>query len=515
MAPLGAAACEPTRAEGALVGRDNELDRFVRTWRQVGASGGRVFLVEGIRGSGKTRFLRACNAQVRTEGRGRSLQTACREGDAPLAAVRRIIERYLASLARLPPPRAGGGHHGAPRVGERPTLASLACAITPAFSRPSGSRRLTCRRLPRPSRRVPQSSSFVWHARRGPPFRPHVRRLPLDRSFEPRGRRGTRRSGPRGSPAARRGGAPRGGERHLRALRHRGVGARRPTEPGAPRAATERRTSSRRTSASWRRFILWWRVESSRWRTTRPWGSSRFSARSWTQARCAFERTPGSSTRPTSDESACRPAPWRFWAGARASCLSRFDGSSRSRPCWEAASTTACSPRSRRSATGRSSTRSAWADAPVCSSRSTEGATGSRTRPCGKCSSPASRRMRGDGRTSVQRRSSRMAPSPTRRSSMRALAISRRDSRRSTQISPIVPPARRVTLRWTVSTTRPRSGSSTSRARVRTLPGCPWTSCSIGGSGRRTSALVRSKRACALSRVRSGSRRTLPLAQRS
>ncbi|HTQ47206.1 MAG TPA: ATP-binding protein [Polyangiaceae bacterium] len=131
--PLGARAFEASRSLGPIVGRDADLERFTRAWREVERSGGRVVLVEGIRGSGKTRFLRACSALVREEGRGRSLEAVCREADAPLAALRRAFENYFELLERLAPHERAAVRTALRSAAEGP-VASLACVIAPGFA---------------------------------------------------------------------------------------------------------------------------------------------------------------------------------------------------------------------------------------------------------------------------------------------------------------------------------------------------------------------------------------------
>ena len=132
-APLGPAACEPTRLGNPLVGRDAEVERFTRAWRGVEASGGCVLLVEGIRGSGKTRLLRTCVSKVRQEGRGRFLESVCREQDGPLTVLRSLFETYFASLERLPPQDRATARNALSTAVSGP-LASLACVIAPGFS---------------------------------------------------------------------------------------------------------------------------------------------------------------------------------------------------------------------------------------------------------------------------------------------------------------------------------------------------------------------------------------------
>lgn len=131
--PKGPAACEAARVPGQLVGRRSELESFLHVWREVDASGGRVLVVEGISGAGKTRFVRTCIAQVVEEGRGRAVECTSRERDAPLSAVRRLFEGYIASLARLPPQERSAALT-ALRASASGPLASLACMVTPAFA---------------------------------------------------------------------------------------------------------------------------------------------------------------------------------------------------------------------------------------------------------------------------------------------------------------------------------------------------------------------------------------------
>ena len=131
--PRGPAAFEAARLEPPLMGRDAELARFVGAWRDVESNGGRVVLVEGIRGAGKTRFLRACTARVRDEGRGRSLEARCREGDPPLSALRRVFATYFASLARMAPQDRSAATT-ALRASASGPLAALAAVVAPGFS---------------------------------------------------------------------------------------------------------------------------------------------------------------------------------------------------------------------------------------------------------------------------------------------------------------------------------------------------------------------------------------------
>lgn len=129
---LGAKAFEASRSFGPLVGREADLDRFTRAWRDLERHGGRAVLVEGIRGSGKTRFLRACTSVVREEGHTRTLEAVCRQGDAPLAVLRRAFDAYFESLDRLAPHERSAAKTALRSAAEGP-VGSLACLIAPRF----------------------------------------------------------------------------------------------------------------------------------------------------------------------------------------------------------------------------------------------------------------------------------------------------------------------------------------------------------------------------------------------
>jgi len=98
---LGAAASVPERRIPVLVGRAAELERLNRSWRSTGTAGGSVTLVVGERGGGKSRLLDACAATASDAGGRRVLEVSCREGDPPLAAIRRIVDGYVKSFGRM------------------------------------------------------------------------------------------------------------------------------------------------------------------------------------------------------------------------------------------------------------------------------------------------------------------------------------------------------------------------------------------------------------------------------
>jgi signal transduction histidine kinase/tetratricopeptide (TPR) repeat protein len=99
--PLGPGAYEPApKRMGVLIGREEELALFGRAWDSVVASRGSSLVVQGPRGGGKTRLLRAFAAAARESGAGRVLEAQCRDHDPPLAVLRRILEAFLASVGR-------------------------------------------------------------------------------------------------------------------------------------------------------------------------------------------------------------------------------------------------------------------------------------------------------------------------------------------------------------------------------------------------------------------------------
>jgi signal transduction histidine kinase/CheY-like chemotaxis protein len=130
--PRGPQAFEPARLQPPLVARDSELERFTHAWRHVG-TGGRVVFVEGVPGSGKSRFLHACKKKVAEEGRGRTLESACREGDSPLYGMRRLLQSYLASAERLPPQERAAAMTALQAAATGP-LGSLVAALAPELA---------------------------------------------------------------------------------------------------------------------------------------------------------------------------------------------------------------------------------------------------------------------------------------------------------------------------------------------------------------------------------------------
>src|SRR5205085_6021007 len=95
-APLGPGAYERTRHVATIIGRSRELERLAQVWGRVGANDGGVVVVRGRRGGGKTHFLTSAVNRARLGERGRIAHVAAREGDAPLATLRRLISTFAA-----------------------------------------------------------------------------------------------------------------------------------------------------------------------------------------------------------------------------------------------------------------------------------------------------------------------------------------------------------------------------------------------------------------------------------
>jgi signal transduction histidine kinase/CheY-like chemotaxis protein/tetratricopeptide (TPR) repeat protein len=106
---LGPSAYEPERRRPPLVGRNAELARLNRAWNSLGTASGTVVLVQGARGGGKTRLLERCATMARATSACRVLEVRCREGDPPLATLRRLLEAYAASTRRGTPAERTAG----------------------------------------------------------------------------------------------------------------------------------------------------------------------------------------------------------------------------------------------------------------------------------------------------------------------------------------------------------------------------------------------------------------------
>lgn len=87
------------RRHSAPVGRERELRRLRTAWDQVSRKGGGVAVVSGESGSGKTTLVEAF-AFAAFEAAGQVTAVQCRDGDEPLATIRRIAEAANVDLPR-------------------------------------------------------------------------------------------------------------------------------------------------------------------------------------------------------------------------------------------------------------------------------------------------------------------------------------------------------------------------------------------------------------------------------
>jgi signal transduction histidine kinase len=89
------------RPRDRLRGRDAELDRLRRGWAEA-QRGGRIVIVKGAAGSGKTRLVRAFADELAATG-VRVLSAACHPRDPrAFTAVRQLVEGYLRACDALP-----------------------------------------------------------------------------------------------------------------------------------------------------------------------------------------------------------------------------------------------------------------------------------------------------------------------------------------------------------------------------------------------------------------------------
>ncbi len=92
---LGAARSTPTPAAPALIGRAFEVTRLRMALQSVNFRGGRVVLIGGVSGSGKSRLLTTAADIWRELHPTRAVSVPSRQGDAPMAVMRRVLETFV------------------------------------------------------------------------------------------------------------------------------------------------------------------------------------------------------------------------------------------------------------------------------------------------------------------------------------------------------------------------------------------------------------------------------------
>ncbi|HEX7671074.1 MAG TPA: AAA family ATPase, partial [Polyangiaceae bacterium] len=97
----GDATASRPRLHGPIVGRNKELERMRRTWAEAQRAG-RVLLLTGDPGAGKSRLTRAFVDDMRASGVN-ALEAACHPRDPrSFSVVRQLVDGYLRQCDRLP-----------------------------------------------------------------------------------------------------------------------------------------------------------------------------------------------------------------------------------------------------------------------------------------------------------------------------------------------------------------------------------------------------------------------------
>ncbi|MBX3228077.1 MAG: protein kinase [Labilithrix sp.] len=128
---LGAAAYVPERALSLSRAREDECARALDAVSKPG-DGGRMLLLQGTRGSGKTFLLHALEAQLRHQGRV-SLTTSAKD-DPPLSGLRRILESCVAGGS--PASRGMAGHELSELLGNLSAVGELIAPIVASALHP-------------------------------------------------------------------------------------------------------------------------------------------------------------------------------------------------------------------------------------------------------------------------------------------------------------------------------------------------------------------------------------------
>ncbi|HEY6559487.1 MAG TPA: AAA family ATPase [Polyangiaceae bacterium] len=116
-----------------LIGRERELSRLRDAWRTAQDGTGRLVVLRGAPGSGKTRLVDALLDDTRV-GRGTAITASCQQIDPkPFSAIRQLLEAHLRSYDLLP---AASRLRAVARLRSiAGDLAPLIAVISPALSR--------------------------------------------------------------------------------------------------------------------------------------------------------------------------------------------------------------------------------------------------------------------------------------------------------------------------------------------------------------------------------------------
>jgi signal transduction histidine kinase len=121
--PRGVSAYKKRHSDTPPVAREHQLERLTRAWSQA-TSTGHAAIIEGGRGSGKTRLLTTFAARAEKAEVGRVVEISAHQGDAPLTGLRCIFESL-----------AGERIENALRAAAGDDLASLVLLIAPKLGK--------------------------------------------------------------------------------------------------------------------------------------------------------------------------------------------------------------------------------------------------------------------------------------------------------------------------------------------------------------------------------------------
>jgi diguanylate cyclase (GGDEF)-like protein len=130
--PLGTGDVPGRGLDPALVGRRDEIDQLRGWWHAASAGHGRLVLVEGLPGAGKSRVVRELVATAGAAGQLTLYGKHERASGTPLAAVRDAVDGYLREVRRLPD-AARADALARLRALARPA-ATLLAALSPAMA---------------------------------------------------------------------------------------------------------------------------------------------------------------------------------------------------------------------------------------------------------------------------------------------------------------------------------------------------------------------------------------------